>query len=182
MKKINEMTDRELVQTIESLQTIDSKEVRNVIDQLKKEVEKREQEREAKRLEAERRRKEKEMEKRLEAEKAEKTLAEKQKSVIGQYFKRYEYNLSDFQKTIDFTYEYKVLGVYDDKAIVSVVKKYNRWNQYSIYVSFVNIDDLLDDSKYKASCKNDYDTAANHFDNSFDNVVETFKKMFNFGW
>ena len=183
MKKINEMTDQELAKAIETLKDVE--EMKTVVNQLKEEQVAREKAAEAKRLEEEKKRKEDEAKRQAENEKKEQDLVEKQKAVLGKYFKHIVYDTNYKQPVQLYTVYYKVIGVYNDKAIVEGVKSYV--HEYTVYhnsflSSFVSLDDLSDTKAYKAITRAEYDKEAQEGDNTLDTIANAFKQIFGFAF
>ena len=181
MKKINEMTDQELAKAIETLKDVE--EMKIVVNQLKAEQVAREKAAEAKRLEEEKKCKEDEAKRQAENAKKEQDLVEKQKAVLGKYFKHIVYD-TDYKQPVQlYTVYYKVIGVYDDKVIVEGVKTYV--HEYTLYrnsfiTTFLYLNDLSDVKAYKPITREEYEAEAKESENTFDSVAEAFKQIFNF--
>lgn len=183
MKKINEMTDQELVKAIETLKDVE--EMKTVVEQLKAEQVAREKAAEAKRLDEEKKRKEFEAKRQAENAKKEQDLVEKQKAVLGKYFKHTVYDTNYKQPVQLYTVYYKVVGVYNDKAIVEGVKSYV--HEYTVYrnsflSSFVSLDDLSDTKAYKVITRTEYDEEAQKGDDTLDTIANAFKQIFGFAF
>ena len=181
MKKINEMTDQELVKAIETLKDVE--EMKTVVEQLKAEQVAREKAAEAKRLEEEKKRKEDEAKRQAEDAKKEQDLVEKQKAVLGKYFKHIVYDTNYKQPVQLYTVYYKVVGVYGDKVIVEGVKSYV--HEYTVYrnsflSSFISLNDLSDTKAYKTITRAEYDEEAQKGDDTLDTIANAFKQIFGF--
>lgn len=125
MKKIQEMSESEIRETIEQLEQVDTKSVKPVIKELWDEITKRKKEAE----EAKRREEETKFAKKREEEL---TLAEKQKDVIGKFFE------------IDGKY-YKAEGVLGDNVLLSIRKCIKVAGKTQDYKGGLvkNVDDVL---------------------------------------
>ena len=180
MKKINEMTDQELVKAIETLKDVE--EMKTVVEQLKAEQTAREKAAETKRLEEEKKRKEEEAKRNAEDAKKEQDLVEKQKAVLGKYFKHTVYDTNYKQPVQLYTVYYKVVGLYGDKVIVEGVKAYV--HEYTVYRSFittfVELKDLSDAKDYKPITREEYEEEAKHSEDTFDSITDAFRHVFNF--
>ena len=74
---------------------------------------------------------------------------------------------------------HKVIGVYDDKAVVSFVKVYDHSEMVSRAVSFVNINDLLDKAeKFETITRKEFTEQYNLAKSSFDDIADVFKRAF----
>ena len=109
-KKLNEMTNQELEEAIKQMKA--EQEAR-----AKAEEEKRRAEEEAKR-------KEEEAKRVAEAEKEASELVEKQKAVLG---KCYKHTVTRKYPASQYVTYYKVVGVYENLAIVSAVKRHENY-------------------------------------------------------
>lgn len=173
MKKINEMTDQELVKAIETLKDVE--EMKTVVEQLKAEQVVREKTAEAKRLEEENKRKADEAKRNADAEKEENDLVEKQKSVLGKYFKRTLYDVNYKTPVELYTAFYKVLGVYENLVVVSVVKRHN--NYVSRSTEYLPLNDLIkvDGKDFKVSTRLEYNE---QYKNSLDGIGSLIADLF----
>ena len=118
MKTVKEMSNVELVETLEVMNRINSPEAKKLAEDIKAEQTKREAEAEAERKAAEERKKAEEAKREAEVAKHEDKLVEKQKSVLGKRYKKVFYDTNYLMPTVHYTVYYKVVGVYDDKAVV----------------------------------------------------------------
>ena len=81
--------------------------------------------------------------------------------------------------TVHYTVYYKVIGVYDDKAVVSFVKVYDHSEMVSRAITFVNINDLLDKTeKYETITRKEFTEQYNLAKSSFDDIADVFKRAF----
>ena len=178
MKKVSEMSNVELNETLKVMETIDSPEAKRLVEDIKAEQARREAEREAARKAEEERKKAEEAKREAEAAKSEDELVEKQKSVLGKCYKKVFYDTNYLMPTIHYTVYYKVTGVYDDKAVVSFVKVYDHSEMVSRAVTFVNINDLLDKSeKYETITRKEFTEQYNSAKSSFEDIVDIVKRM-----
>lgn len=181
MKKVNEMSNVELAETLNLMKTIDSPEAKKLAEDIKTEQARREAEAEVKRKAAEERKKAEEAKREADAIKSEDALVEKQKSVLGKCYKKVFYDTNYLMPTVHYTVYYKVTGVYDNKAIVSFVKVYEHSEMVSRAVTFVNINDLLDKSeKYETITRKEFTEQYNLAKASFDDIANVFKHAL--GW
>jgi len=168
-KDFTKMTDQELAEAMEQMKA--EQDVR-----AKAAEEKRKAEEEAKR-------KAEEAKRQAEEEKKSKALVEMQKTALGKYFKYVVYDVNYKYPTPLYTTYYKVIGVYEDKAIVECVKK-NSYIGSSIFVSFVTLEDILNPKDYKIITCEEYENEYKSVNATFNlnDVVDTVKKMFNFSF
>lgn len=179
MKKVSEMSNVELNETLNVMEVIDSPEAKKLAEDIKMEQARREAEAEAKRKAAEEREKAEEAKREAEAAKSEDELVEKQKSVLGKCYKKVFYDTNYLMPTVHYTVYYKVTGVYDDKAIVSFVKVYNHSDMVSRAITFVNINELLDKSeKYETITRKEFTEQYNSAKSSFEDIADVFKRAF----
>lgn len=179
MKTVKEMSNVELVETLNVMEAIDSPEAKKLAKDIKAEQARREEEREAARKAAEERKKAEEAKREAEAAKSEDELVEKQKSVLGKCYKKVFYDTNYLMPTIHYTVYYKVTGVYDDKAVVSFVKVYNHSEMVSRAITFVNINDLLDKTeKYETITRKEFANQYNLAKSSFEDITDVLKRAF----
>ena len=179
MKTVKEMSNAELNETLNVMEVIDSPEAKKLADEIKAEKARREAEQEAKRKAEEDRKKAEEAKREAEAAKSEDKLVEKQKSVLGKCYKKVFYDTDYLMPTIHYTVYYKVIGVYDDKAVVSFVKVYDHSEMVSRAISFVDINDLLDKTeKYETITRKEFTEQYNLAKSSFDDIADVFKRAF----
>ena len=179
MKTVKEMSNVELVETLNVMEVIDSPEAKKLADEIKAEKARREAEQEAKRKAEEDRKKAEEAKREAEAAKSEDELVEKQKSVLGKCYKKVFYDTDYLMPTVHYTVYYKVIGVYDDKAVVSFVKVYNHSEMVSRAITFVNINDLLyKTDKYETITRKEFTEQYNLAKSSFDDIADVFKRAF----
>ena len=179
MKTVKEMSNAELIETLNVMEVIDSPEAKKLADEIKAEKARREAEQEAKRKAEEDRKKAEEAKREAEAAKSEDELVEKQKSVLGKCYKKVFYDTDYLMPTVHYTVYYKVIGVYDDKAVVSFVKVYNHSEIVSRAITFVNINDLLDKTeKYETITRKEFTEQYNLAKSSFDDIADVFKRAF----
>ena len=179
MKTVKEMSNVELIETLNVMEAIDSPEAKKLAKDIKAEQARREEEREAARKAAEERKKAEETKREAEAAKSEDELVEKQKSVLGKCYKKVFYDTNYLMPTIHYTVYYKVIGVYDDKAVVSFVKVYNHSDMVSCAITFVNINDLLDKTeKYETITRKEFANQYNLAKSSFEDITDVLKRAF----
>ena len=179
MKTVKEMSNVELIETLNVMEAIDSPEAKKLAKDIKAEQARREEEREAARKAAEERKKAEETKRAAEAAKSEDELVEKQKSVLGKCYKKVFYDTNYLIPTIHYTVYYKVIGVYDDKVVVSFVKVYNHSDMVSRAITFVNINDLLDKTeKYETITRKEFADQYNLTKSSVEDIVDVFKRAF----
>lgn len=179
MKTVKEMSNVELIETLNVMEAIDSPEAKKLAKDIKAEQARREAEAEAKRKAAEERKKAEEAKREAEAAKSEDELVEKQKTVIGKFYKKVFYDTNYLMPTIHYTVYYKVIGVYDDKAVVSFVKVYNHSDMVSRAITFVNINDLLDKTeKYETITRKEFTEQYNSAKSSFEDITDVLKRAF----
>lgn len=179
MKTVKEMSNAELIETLNVMEVIDSPEAKKLAEDIKAERARREAEAEAKRKAEEERKKAEETKREAEAAKSEDELIEKQKSVLGKCYKKVFYDTNYLMPTVHYTVYYKVIGVYDDKAVVSIVKVYDHSEMVSRAIAFVNIDDLLDKSeKYETITRKEFTEQYNSAKSSFEDIADVFKRAF----
>lgn len=179
MKTVKEMSNVELIETLNVMEAIDSPEAKKLAKDIKAEQARREAEAEAKRKAAEERKKAEEAKREAEAAKSEDELVEKQKTVIGKCYKKVFYDTNYLMPTIHYTVYYKVIGVYDDKAVVSFVKVYNHSDMVSRAITFVNINDLLDKTeKYETITRKEFTEQYNSAKSSFEDITDVLKRAF----
>lgn len=179
MKTVKEMSNVELIETLNVMEAIDSPEAKKLAKDIKAEQARREEEREAARKAAEERKKAEEAKREAEAAKSEDELVEKQKSVLGKCYKKVFYDTNYLMPTIHYTVYYKVIGVYDDKAVVSFVKVYNHSEMVSRAITFVNINDLLDKTeKYETITRKEFANQYNLAKSSFEDITDVLKRAF----
>ena len=178
MKTVKEMSNAELIETLNVMEVIDSPEAKKLADEIKAEKARREAEQEAKRKAEEESKKAEEAKREAEAAKSEDELVEKQKSVLGKCYKKVFHD-TDWLPSVHYTVYYKVIGVYDDKAVVSFVKVYNHSEMVSRAITFVNINDLLDKTeKYETITRKEFTEQYNLAKSSFDDIADVFKRAF----
>ena len=178
MKKVSEMSNAELIDTLNLMETIDCPEAKRLAEDIKAEQARREAEREAARKAEEKRKKAEEDKRAAEAAKFEDELVEKQKSVLGKCYKKVFYDTNYLMPAIHYTVYYKVTGVYDDKAVVSFVKVYDHSEMVSRAITFINIDDLLDKrEKYENITRKEFTEQYNSAKSSFDDIIDVCKRM-----
>ena len=114
MKTVKEMSNVELIETLNVMEVIYSPEAKKLADEIKAEKARREAEQEAKRKAEEDRKKAEEAKRAEEAAKSEDELIEKQKSVLGKCYKKVFYDTDYLMPTIHYTVYYKVIFVYVD--------------------------------------------------------------------
>lgn len=176
MKTVKEMSNAELIETLNVMEVIDSPEAKKLADEIKAEKARREAEQEAKRKAEAERKKAEEAKREAEAAKSEDELVEKQKSVLGKCYKKVFYDTNYLTPTAVY---YKVTGVYDDKAVVSFVKVYEPSEMVSRAITFVNINDLLDKTeKYETITRKEFTEQYNLAKSSFDDIADVFKHAF----
>lgn len=179
MKTVKEMSNVELNETLNVMEVIDSPEAKKLADEIKAEKARREAEQEAKRKAEEDRKKAEEAKREAESAKSEDELIEKQKLVLGKCYKKVFYDTDYLMPTIHYTVYYKVIGVYDDKAVVSFVKVYDHSEMVSRAISFVDINDLLDKAeKFEAITRKEFTEQYNLAKSSFDDIADVFKRAF----
>ena len=179
MKTVKEMSNAELIETLSVMEVLDSPEAKKLADEIKAEKARREAEQEAKRKVEEECKKAEEAKREAEAAKSEDELVEKQKSVLGKCYKKVFYDTDYLMPTVHYTVYYKVIGVYDDKAVVSFVKVYNHSEMVSRAITFVNINDLLDKTeKYETITRKEFTEQYNLAKSSFDDIADVFKRAF----
>ena len=179
MKTVKEMSNAELIETLNVMEVIDSPEAKKLADEIKAEKARREAEQEEKRKAEEESKKAEEGKREAEAAKSEDELIEKQKSVLGKCYKKVFYDTDYLMPTVHYTVYYKVIGVYDDKAVVSFVKVYNHSEMVSRAITFVNINDLLDKTeKYETITRKEFTEQYNLAKSSFDDIADVFKRAF----
>lgn len=184
MKTVKEMSNVELIETLNVMEVIDSPEAKKLADEIKAEKARREAEQEAKRKAEEESKKAEEAKREAEAAKSEDELIEKQKSVLGKCYKKVFHDTdylmpTDWLPSVHYTVYYKVIGVYDDKAVVSFVKVYDHSEMVSRAVSFVNINDLLDKGeKFETITRKEFTEQYNLAKSSFDDIADVFKRAF----
>ena len=179
MKTVKEMSNAELIETLNVMEAIDSPEAKKLAKDIKAEQARREEEREAARKAAEERKKAEEAKREAEAAKSEDELVEKQKSVLGKCYKKVFYDTNYLMPTIHYTVYYKVIGVYDDKAAVSFVKVYNHSEMVSRAITFVDINDLLDKTeKYETITRKEFANQYNLAKSSFEDITDVLKRAF----
>ena len=179
MKTVKEMSNAELIETLNVMEVIDSPEAKKLADEIKAEKARREAEQEAKRKAEEESKKAEDAKREAEAAKSEDELIEKQKSVLGKCYKKVFYDTDYLMPTVHYTVYYKVIGVYDDKAVVSFVKVYNHSEIVSRAITFVNINDLLDKTeKYETITRKEFTEQYNLAKSSFDDIADVFKRAF----
>ncbi len=184
MKTVKEMSNVELIETLNVMETIDSPEAKKLAADIKAEQSRREAEYEAKRKAEEERKKAEEAKHEAEAAKSEDELIEKQKSVLGKCYKKVFHDTdylmqTDWLSSVHYTVYYKVIGVYDDKAVVSFVKVYDHSEMVSRAISIVNINDLLDKAeKFEPITRKEFTERYNLAKTSFDDIADVFKRVF----
>ena len=179
MKTVKEMSNVELIETLNVMEAIDSPEAKKLAADIKAEQARREAEYEAKRKAEEERKKAEEAKHEAEAAKSEDELIEKQKLVLGKCYKKVFYDTNYLMPTIHYTVYYKVIGVYDDKAVVSFVRVYDHSEMVSRAISFVDINDLLDKTeKYETITRKEFTEQYNLAKSSFDDIADVFKRAF----
>lgn len=179
MKTVKEMSNVELIETLNVMEAIDSPEAKKLAKDIKAEQARREAEAEAKRKAAAERKKAEEAKREAEAAKSEDELVEKQKTVIGKCYKKVFYDNNYLIPTVHYTVYYKVIGVYDDKAVVSFVKVYNHSDMVSRAITFVNINDLLDKTeKYETITRKEFTEQYNSAKSSFEDITDVLKRAF----
>lgn len=179
MKKVNEMTNAELKQNIEFMENIDSPEAKKLTEEFRKELEKREAEAEAKRKAEEAKKAEENAKREAEALDKELGMFEAQKGVIGKCYKKVFYDTNYLKPTIHYTVYYKVVGVYEDKAIVSFIKKFEYSDMVSKTITYIDIKDLLDKNEhYEIIPLKDYNAEYTKTKLSFDSLADVFNKIF----
>ena len=179
MKTVKEMSNAELIETLKVMEVIDSPEAKKLADEIKAEKARREAEQEAKRKAEEDRKKAEDAKREAEAAKSEDELIEKQKSILGKCYKKVFYDTDYLMPTVHYTVYYKVIGVYDDKAVVSFVKVYEHSEMVSRAITFVNINDLLDKTeKYETITRKEFTEQYNLAKSSFDDIADVFKRAF----
>ena len=179
MKTVKEMSNAELNETLNVMEAIDSPEAKKLAEDIKAEQARREAEREAARKVEEERKKAEQAKREAEAMQAEDKLVEKQKYVLGKCYKKVFYDTNYLMPTVHYTVYYKVVGVYDDKAVVSFVKVYEHSEMVSRAITFVNIDDLFDKTeKYEAITRKEFSEKYNLTKASFDDIADVFKRVF----
>lgn len=179
MKTVKEMSNVELIETLNVMEVIDSPEAKKLAADIKAEQARREAEYEAKRKAEEECKKAEEAKREAEAAKSEDELIEKQKLVLGKCYKKVFYDTNYLMPTIHYTVYYKVIGVYDDKAVVSFVKVYDHSEMVSRAISFVDINDLLDKTeKYETITRKEFTEQYNLAKSSFDDIADVFKRAF----
>ena len=179
MKTVKEMSNVELIETLEVMSNINSPEAKKLAEDIKAEQARREAEAEAKRKAAEEHKKAEETKREAEAAKSEDELVEKQKSVLGKCYKKVFYDTNYLRPTVHYTVYYKVTGIYDDKAVVSFVKVYEHSEMVSRAITFVNIDDLLDKTeKYETITRKEFADQYNSAKSSFEDIADVFKRVF----
>lgn len=181
MKKVTEMTTEELKQRKEVMETIDSPEAKKLLDQINNELDRRKAEAEAKRKEMEAKKAEMEAKRQAEIDKEYDTLVEKQKSVLGKCYKKVFYDTNYLMPTVHYTVYYKVTGVYDNKAVVSFVKKYEHSEMVSKAVTYVNIDDLLNKNEhYEAITRKEFNDIYAKSNLTFESLSDVFNRFLQF--
>lgn len=179
MKTVKEMSNAELIETLNVMEAIDSPEAKKLAEDIKAEQARREAEAEAKRKAAEERKKAEEAKREADAMQAEDKLVEKQKSVLGKCYKKVFYDTNYLRPTVHYTVYYKVTGVYDDKAVVSFVKVYDHSEMVSRAITFISIDDLLDKTeKYETITRKEFTEQYNSAKSSFEDIADVFKRAF----
>ena len=179
MKTVKEMSIMELNETLNVMKTIDSPEAKKLAEDIKAEQDRRVAEEVAKRKAAEEHEKAEEAKREAEAAKSEDELVEKQKSVLGKCYKKVFYDTNYLRPTVYYTVYYKVTGVYDDKAVVSIVKVYDHSDIVSRAITFVNINDLLDKrEKYETITRKEFAEQYNSTKSSFEDIADVFKRAF----
>ena len=179
MKTVKEMSNAELNETLNVMEAIDSPEAKKLAADIKAEQARRKEEREAARKAEEERKKAEQAKHEAEAMQAEDKLVEKQKYVLGKCYKKVFYDTDYLMPTVHYTVYYKVIGVYDDKAVVSFVKVYNHSEMVSRAITFVNINDLLDKTeKYETITRKEFTEQYNLAKSSFDDIADVFKRAF----
>ena len=179
MKTVKEMSNVELIETLNVMEVIDSPEAKKLADEIKAEKARLEAEQEANRKAEEDRKKAEDAKREAEAAKSEDELVEKQKSVLGKCYKKVFYDTDYLMPTVHYTVYYKVIGVYDDKAVVSFVKVYDHSEMVSRAISFVNINDLLDKGeKFETITRKEFTEQYNLAKSSFDDIADVFKRAF----
>lgn len=179
MKTVKEMSNVELVETLNVMEAIDSPEAKKLAEDIKAEQARRTAEREAARKAEEERKKVEEAKREAEAAQAEDKLVEKQKSVLGKCYKKVFYDTNYLMPTVHYTVYYKVTGVYDDKAVVSFIKVYDHSDMVSRAITFVGINELLDKSKkYETITRKEFTEQYNSAKSSFEDIADVFKRAF----
>lgn len=179
MKTVKEMSNAELIETLNVMEAIDSPEAKKLAEDIKAEQARRKEEREAARKAEEERKKAEEAKREAEAMQAEDKLVEKQKYVLGKCYKKVFYDTNYLMPTVHYTVYYKVTGVYDDKAVVSFVKVYDHSDMVSRAITFVGIDDLLDKTeKYETITRKEFTEQYNSAKSSFEDIADVFKRAF----
>lgn len=172
MKKIEEMTNEELQNALDVMSGM--VEAKATVEKIKAELKARKEKEDLERKEAEAKRE-------AEEAKVENDIVEKQKSVLGKYFKKVFYDTNYLKPTVHYTVYYKVIGVYDDKAIVSFIKKYEHSEIVSKAVSFVNISELLDTKEhYEEISRKDFNDIYVKSNLTFDSLTHALERIFQF--
>lgn len=186
MKTVKEMSIIELSETLDVMKNIDSPEAKKLAEDIKAEQARREAEAEAKRKAAEERKKAEEAKKaeaeaKRESEALDKELGmfEAQKGVIGKCYKKVFYDTNYLMPTVHYTAYYKVVGVYEDKAIVSFIKKYEHSDMISKAITYINIEDLLNKNEhYTVIPLKEFNTEYKKAEVTFGSLSDVFNRFF----
>lgn len=179
MKTVKEMSNVELNETLNVMEAIDSPEAKKLAEDIKAEQARREAEAEAKRKAAEAKKAEEEAKREADALDKELGMFEAQKGVIGKCYKKVFYDTNYLKPTIHYTVYYKVVGVYEDKAVVSFVKVYDHSEMVSRAITFVSINDLLDKNEhYEIISLKEFTEQYNLAKSSFEDIADVFKRAF----
>ena len=179
MKTVKEMSNEELNETLKVMINIDSPESIKLAEDIKAEQARREVEAEAKRKAEEAKKAEENAKREAEALDKELGMFEAQKGVIGKCYKKVFYDTNYLKPTIHYTVYYKVVGVYEDKAIVSFIKKYEYSDMVSKAITYIDIKDLLDKNEhYEIIPLKDYNAEYAKTKLSFDSLADVFNKIF----
>jgi len=179
MKTVKEMSNVELSETLNVMEAIDSPEAKKLAEDIKAEQARREAVAEAKRKAEEAKKAEEEAKREAEAAKSEDELVEKQKSVLGKCYKKVFYDTNYLKPTVHYTAYYKVVGVYEDKAIVSFIKKYEYSDMLSKAITYINIEDLLNkNERYEVIPLKEFNTEYKNAEVTFGSLTDLFNRFF----
>ena len=179
MKTVKEMSNAELNETLNVMEAIDSPEAKKLAEDIKAEQARREAEREDARKAEEERKKAEEAKREADALNKGLGMIEAQKGVIGKCYKKVFYDTNYLMPTVHYTAYYKVVGVYEDKAIVSFIKKYEHSDMVSKAITYINIDDLLDKTEhYEVIPLKEFNTEYKNAEVTFGSLTDVFNRFF----
>lgn len=148
-KNFKEMSDQELVEAMNQMKAEQAARVKAAEEKRKAEEEAKRKEEEAKRL--------------ADAEKEEKDLVERQKAVLGKYYKQV---VTRKYPASQYTNYYRVMGIYENLAIVSAVKRNE--NYISRSVDYIPLDAF---ANYEVITRAEYEKEYNNSLDGFSSLI-----------